>query len=122
MTRSAVSWLTRPRVSALSARETVPGCTWAARATSRSVTDDDRTAPLCRRLQADGGVRTPIRAAAVALRHAVEATRVRPLAADDRDLVQRLAVDRQPVAVALAVADLERAGAGQVGDEPAERG
>src|SRR6476659_3911960 len=46
MTRSAVSWLTRPRVSGLSARETVPGCTWAARATSRIGTDDDRTAPI----------------------------------------------------------------------------
>src|SRR4029079_18613078 len=54
MTRSAVSWLTRPRVSTLSARETVPGCTWAARATSRSVTEDERTAPLCRRLQPPG--------------------------------------------------------------------
>src|SRR4051812_5922333 len=38
MTRSAVSSLTSPRVSALSARETVPGCTRAARATSRRVT------------------------------------------------------------------------------------
>src|SRR3954451_137413 len=39
MTRSAVSSLTSPRVSALSARETVPGCTRAARATSRRVTE-----------------------------------------------------------------------------------
>src|SRR3954453_12965293 len=46
MTRSAVSSLTSPRVSALSARETVPGCTRAARATSRSVTEDDRTAAI----------------------------------------------------------------------------
>src|SRR3954463_3980498 len=38
MTRSAVSSLTSPRVSALRARETVPGCTRAARATSRRVT------------------------------------------------------------------------------------
>src|SRR4051794_40709538 len=38
MTRSAVPSLTSPRVSALSARETVPGCTRAARATSRRVT------------------------------------------------------------------------------------
>src|SRR3954453_18426218 len=43
MTRSAVSSLTSPRVSALSARETVPGCTRAARATSRSVTEEERT-------------------------------------------------------------------------------
>src|SRR3954471_10977822 len=38
MTRSAVSSLTSARVSAFSARETVPGCTRAARATSRRVT------------------------------------------------------------------------------------
>src|ERR671932_676723 len=37
MTRSAVSSLTSPRVSAFSARETVPGWTRAARATSRRV-------------------------------------------------------------------------------------
>src|SRR4051795_521808 len=43
MTRSAVSSLTRPRVSSLRARETVPGCTFAARATSRSVTEVERT-------------------------------------------------------------------------------
>src|SRR3954451_5022124 len=51
LTRSAVSSLTSPRVSAFSARETVPGCTCAARATSRSVTEVERTAPLCTRLQ-----------------------------------------------------------------------
>src|SRR6185295_12106371 len=46
MTRSAVSSLTRPRVSAFSARETVPGCTFAARATSRRVTGGERTAGI----------------------------------------------------------------------------
>ena len=40
ITRSAVSTLTSPRVSSLSARDTVPGCTSARRATSRIVTDD----------------------------------------------------------------------------------
>src|SRR3954454_17451255 len=51
MTRSAVSSLTSPRVCTFSARDTVPGCTRAARATSRSVTEGERTGPLCRRLQ-----------------------------------------------------------------------
>src|SRR3954453_17806233 len=46
MTRSEVSSLTSPRVSAFSARETVPGCTFAARATSRRVTDVERTAGI----------------------------------------------------------------------------
>src|SRR4051812_38159101 len=46
MTRSAVSSLTSPRVSSLSARETVPGCTFAARATSRRVTEVERTAMI----------------------------------------------------------------------------
>src|SRR5947209_152908 len=38
ITRSAVSGLTSARVSTFSARETVPGCTFATRATSRIVT------------------------------------------------------------------------------------
>src|SRR3954449_9816304 len=46
MTRSAVSSLTSPRVSSLSARDTVPGCTFAARATSRRVTEVERTARI----------------------------------------------------------------------------
>src|SRR4051812_12359919 len=106
MTRSAVSSLTRPRVSAFSARETVPGCTCAARATSRSVTDDDRTAPLCRRLQADGRRGRGRPAARHPLPRAPEPTTVAALAAHDGHVVERFLVHRQAVAVLPAVTHL----------------
>src|SRR3954449_4853202 len=64
MTRSAVSSLTSPRVSALSARETVPGCTRAARATSRSVTEEDRTPAIMQTFAVAVGRRSPACASA----------------------------------------------------------